>query len=86
MKYPALVFCTLLSVPAFAKDKSQVPCRAYFLAIEQDSVTVNLQMVGLNKQQSDWYTKRRQQRGIWEGVCLANLGPIWRAGTSEVEH
>ena len=77
MKCSAWIFFALLSAAAFAKDKSQVPCRAYFVAIEQDSITVNLQMAGLNKLQSAWYRKGGNS-GEYEGVCLVNLDPSGR--------
>lgn len=54
---------------AFAKAKSTVPCKVYFIAAEQDERTVNLQMVGLNSEQSSWYRKHGDK---FVGICLVN--------------
>ncbi len=56
---------------AGAGSKDTAPCRVYFVAVEQDEVTVNLKMVGLNKPQNDWYRKNGNQKEF-AGVCLVN--------------
>lgn len=63
----------LLSIPgaAGADSKDKAPCKAFFAAVEQDEVTVNLKMVGLNKPQNDWYKKNGNQKD-YAGVCLVN--------------
>jgi hypothetical protein len=58
---------------ASARPEPQSPCKVYFVAAEQDEeVTVNLQMVGLNEHQSDWYKKHGDQ---FAGICPADLDP-----------
>lgn len=47
-------------------------CKAYFVVAEQDSVTVNLPMVGLNDKQADWY---RKHGGDFPILCLVNADP-----------
>jgi hypothetical protein len=67
---PLLLFCIARIVGASPKDKA--PCKAFFIAVEQDEITVNLKMVGLNKKQSDWYKKNGNQKEF-TGICLANI-------------
>jgi hypothetical protein len=64
-----LFLCLIAVGPADAKDK--VSCKVFFVAVEQDEITVNLQMVGLNKKQSDWYRKNGNQKEF-AGVCVVN--------------
>jgi hypothetical protein len=66
-------FCImLLCIPgmAGAGSKNEAPCKVFFVMVEQDEVTVNLKMVGLNKQQSNWYKKDGNQKE-YAGVCIA---------------
>ena len=56
---------------AGAGSKDKAPCKGFFVAVEQDEVTVNLKMVGLNKPQNDWYRKYGDQKEF-AGVCLVN--------------
>jgi len=39
---------------AGAGSKDKAPCKAFFVAVEQDEATVNLKMAGLNKPQNGW--------------------------------
>jgi hypothetical protein len=64
-----LLVCITGVAGAGSKDKA--PCKAFFVAVEQDEVTVNLKMVGLNRPQNDWYTKNGNQKEF-AGVCLVN--------------
>jgi hypothetical protein len=59
--------------PSLAADagKGKTPCKAYFIPVEQDSLTVNLMMVGLNGPQADWYRKNGNQKEF-SGVCAVN--------------
>lgn len=56
---------------AVTKPVEKAPCKAFFMVIEQDEMTVNLRMVGLNKQQNDWYQKEGDLKEF-AGVCLVN--------------
>ena len=56
---------------AGAGSKDKAPCKAFFVAVEQDEATVNLKMAGLNKPQNGWYKKSGNQ-GEFAGVCLVN--------------
>ena len=62
-----LLACSLL---AFSAPKDNAPCKAFFMAIEQDDSTVSLKMAGLNKLQYDWYRKAGNKKEF-AGVCLA---------------
>lgn len=67
-----LAFC-LISVLLVASNAKKHPptnsCKAYFIVTEQDAVTVNLAMVGLNEPQRKWYEK---SGGEFPGICLVN--------------
>ena len=41
-------------------------CKAYFIVVEQDAVTVNLKMIGFNDPQQSWYAKHG---GEFPGLC-----------------
>src|SRR4051812_43665667 len=60
-----------LAVIAVGKPRDKATCKAFFLIVEQDAITVKLSMVGLNKRQSDWYEKNGNQKE-YAGVCLVN--------------
>ena len=59
------------AVVLIGKPKDQAPCKVFFVLVEQDEVTVNLKMVGLNKQQSSWYKKEGNQKD-YAGVCIVH--------------
>ena len=62
-----------MCAPTSAKDKKppaapgSPACKVYFLVSEQDAVTVNLPMVGLDDKQADWYKK---EGGEFPTLCL----------------
>ena len=69
-----LAFCAVsfLLVASNVIAKKHPPtnaCKAYFIVTEQDTVTVNLAMVGLNEPQKKWYEK---SGGEFPGICLVN--------------
>jgi len=69
MKRAAVAFLLLmLAELAVAKPKAQ--CKAFFMVLEQDEITVNLKMLGLNERQNGWYKKDGDQ-GEFAEVCLA---------------
>jgi hypothetical protein len=63
-----LVSCASVLI---GKPEDQAPCKAFFVMVEQDEITVNLKMVGLNKQQSSWYKKEGNQKE-YAGVCIVH--------------
>ncbi len=69
---------------AGAASKDRAPCKAFFLAVEQDEVTVNLKMVGLNKLQHGWYRKNGNQKDF-AGVCLVNPNETGKRGSPGVQ-
>jgi len=73
MKKVAAVILLLVSCASvlIGKPKDQAPCRVFFVMVEQDEITVNLKMVGLNKQQSSWYKKEGNQKE-YAGVCIVH--------------
>jgi hypothetical protein len=79
MKLKLVVIAALatasLSRSALAKPKPSAPCRVYFLAVEQDEITVGLSMEGLNKPQEHWYRKHGD-RDKWAGVCFAKTANV----------
>ncbi len=56
---------------ASAGSKGKAPCKAFFVMVEQDEITVNLRIVGLNKQQNSWYKKNGNQKE-YAGVCVVH--------------
>lgn len=66
-----LSFC--LPAHAGSKKRPNNPgspaCKAYFVVAEQDTVTVNLPLIGLNDKQADWYHKHG---GEFPALCLVN--------------
>src|SRR5580658_7256579 len=71
----AIVIALTLYYPASAKDRKRPTdpgssvCKVYFVVAEQDAVTVNLPMVGLNDEQRGWYKK---DGGEFPTLCLVN--------------
>jgi hypothetical protein len=65
----APVFAMLASPGAAKKHPPTNSCNAYFIVTEQDAVTVNLPMIGLNEAQQKWYDKKG---GQFPGLCLVN--------------
>src|SRR5437867_1354028 len=59
----------VLNCAALALPKSKAPCKVFFVVVEQDAGTLNLKMVGLNKNQNEWYRKDDE---LSKGVCLRN--------------
>ena len=55
---------------AFAKNKPQQNCKVYFTVVEHDEETSNLNMVGLNRSQQEWYDKHGAKEA--PGFCLVN--------------
>lgn len=66
---PATARVESSSRAAVAQPKVKGPCKVFFIAVEQDAITVNLRMVGLNKSQNDWYRKNQKD---FAGVCLVH--------------
>jgi len=69
----AAIMCLLLFVswevlPAPAKERPTEGCKVYFIAVEHDEQTSNLNMVGLNHPQRDWYEKHGAKYA--PGVCF----------------
>jgi hypothetical protein len=56
---------------ALTGSEGAPPCKVFFVAVEQDELTVQLRMVGLNKKQGDWY-KQNGSHKEFSGICLAN--------------
>jgi hypothetical protein len=73
MKKVAAVILLLVGLAGvlIGKPKDQAPCKVFFVMVEQDELTVNLKMVGLNKQQSNWYKKDGNQKE-YAGVCIVH--------------
>ncbi len=67
--FSLLLVCVTGVAAAGSRDKA--PCKAFFVAVEQDEATVNLKMVGLDKPQNDWYRKNGNQKEF-AGVCLVS--------------
>jgi hypothetical protein len=63
------VFC-LGPATATAKDNHVTACKVYFMVVEHDEETSNLNMVGLNHPQRDWYEKHGAKDA--PGLCLVN--------------
>ncbi len=55
---------------SFAKNKPHQDCKVYFTIVERDEQTSNLNMIGLNRPQQEWYEKS----GVKEmpELCLVN--------------
>ena len=69
----ALAICAgILFVPpvSFAKNNPQQECKVYFTIVEHDEETSNLNMVGLNHSQQEWFEKNREKEA--PGICLVN--------------
>jgi hypothetical protein len=68
----ALLCCGVLCGPAHAEKKSQtnVACKVYFMVVEHDTQTSNLNMVGLTKPQAEWWEKHGARET--PGICLVN--------------
>jgi hypothetical protein len=73
MKKVAAVILLLVGCAGvlIGKPKDQAPCKVSFVMVEQDEMTGNLTMVGLNKQQSRWYKKEGNQKD-YAGVCTVD--------------
>jgi hypothetical protein len=63
-----LIFVTATSTLA-NKKPSNADCKAYFIVVEQDAITVNLKMLGFNGPQQSWYSKHG---GEFPGLCPVN--------------
>lgn len=69
LTFGALALFLLASSAIAKKHPPTNSCKAYFVVTEQDEVTVNLPMTGLNEAQQKWYDK---EGGEFPGVCLVN--------------
>lgn len=69
-------------VPAFAKT-DPAACRSYLVMVEQDQVTVNMQMTGLNGPQREWYSKDGDRKE-YSGVCYLDADSTGRRVPIEV--
>lgn len=68
---PCSFFSSLTGfAPAKDKNPMQADCKVFFVAVEHDEQTSNLNMVGLNKEQQDWYRKHGGKEA--PGICLVN--------------
>jgi hypothetical protein len=54
----------------FAKNRPEQTCKVYFMVVEHDEQTSNLNMVGLNRPQQEWYDKHGAKEA--PGLCLVN--------------
>lgn len=59
------------AVALAADSKAKTGCKVYFIAVEDDEITVGLKMIGLNKKQKDWYQKDGNLKDF-AGVCSVN--------------
>jgi hypothetical protein len=67
----AFALGALVSAPnTFAKDKTEKNCKVYFMVVEHDELTSNLNMVGLNQPQREWFEKHGAKDA--PGLCLVN--------------
>jgi hypothetical protein len=73
--WPLILFarCAFGS-PSGQNQDAQQRCRAYVSVIEQDQITVNVQMSGMNAEQASWYKKHHQDSKYAE-VCFLDLDP-----------
>lgn len=63
-------------IRAQAKQKPLAACKVYFVAVERDGITTNLQMFGLNKPQMHWYKKHGDKKRL-AGICyLTNANQV----------
>ncbi len=71
-EYIAIALLILCSCLAIAKKRPTDPdsgsCKAYFVVVEQDASTVNMQMAGFNTPQNKWYEKHG---GEFPTLCVA---------------
>jgi hypothetical protein len=80
----ALLACVevLISpLTAIAKNKPAEACKVYFMAVERDTQTSKLNMVGLNKPQADWWKKHGARDA--PSVCLVNGNATGERVTAE---
>ena len=54
----------------FAKNGLEQSCKVYFIVVEHDEETSNLNMTGLNHSQQEWYDKHGAKEA--PGFCNVN--------------
>ncbi len=58
------------AIYTFAKEEPEKPCKVYFTVIEHDEQTSNLNMIGLNGPQREWFAKHGAKEA--PNICLVN--------------